>query len=240
MDERVEHHHLVRQLAELIERTCRVHFELEPLTIPVEFHRIDGSVNGQRLKIGNQAWESPQFRKIHIQLARIGSALDVLHCTMFPRVDHDLPIFGAELVAVGAKVNAAIVDLSPTSPDRRLPADLEEALARLPKVRFSHPRELPEWGDIFSEHCLFLRLEGLVEEERFLSRAGDYLHLHCERAARAEPVAPERRTALAAMQRQYCIKQQSNEKTRQILERAFGTGWTERYVSTVLFDMPDQ
>ena len=38
-------------------------------------------------------------------------------------------------------------------------------------------------------------------------------------------------------QRNYCTKQQQNDKTRRILEKSFGTEWTERYMTTMLFDM---
>jgi len=34
----------------------------------------------------------------------------------------------------------------------------------------------------------------------------------------------------------YCEKQQQNDKTRRVLEKSFGTEWTERYMTTKLFD----
>jgi phycocyanobilin:ferredoxin oxidoreductase len=39
-----------------------------------------------------------------------------------------------------------------------------------------------------------------------------------------------------AGQRYYCEKQQQNDKTRRVLEKSFGTEWTERYMTTMLFD----
>ncbi|MEO1182898.1 MAG: phycocyanobilin:ferredoxin oxidoreductase, partial [Cyanobacteria bacterium J06636_28] len=34
--------------------------------------------------------------------------------------------------------------------------------------------------------------------------------------------------------------QQQNDKTRRILERAFDPVWAERYMTTVLFDLPEE
>jgi phycocyanobilin:ferredoxin oxidoreductase len=39
-------------------------------------------------------------------------------------------------------------------------------------------------------------------------------------------------------QRYYCNQQQQNDKTRRVLEKAFGKEWTEIYMNTVLFDLP--
>jgi len=42
-----------------------------------------------------------------------------------------------------------------------------------------------------------------------------------------------------AGQRHYCQQQRQNDKTRRILEKAFDPEWAERYMTTVLFDLPD-
>ena len=34
-------------------------------------------------------------------------------------------------------------------------------------------------------------------------------------------------------------KQQQNDKTRRVLEKAFGEEWAENYMTTVLFDVPE-
>jgi phycocyanobilin:ferredoxin oxidoreductase len=41
---------------------------------------------------------------------------------------------------------------------------------------------------------------------------------------------------IRAGQRYYCQKQQQNDKTRRVLEKSFGAEWTERYMTTMLFD----
>ena len=41
---------------------------------------------------------------------------------------------------------------------------------------------------------------------------------------------------LESKQSYYCEQQQKNDKTRRVLEKAFGPEWTDRYMSTMLFD----
>jgi phycocyanobilin:ferredoxin oxidoreductase len=50
-------------------------------------------------------------------------------------------------------------------------------------------------------------------------------------------VAPEKVAQIMAGQHNYCTKQQQNDKTRRVLEKAFGTEWAENYMTTVLFDL---
>ena len=62
-----------------------------------------------------------------------------------------------------------------------------------------------------------------------------YLTIHCQQAIAAAP-QPERRAEILAGQNHYCTQQQQNDKTRRVLEKAFGDAWAERYMTTVLFD----
>jgi len=57
-------------------------------------------------------------------------------------------------------------------------------------------------------------------------------------AAGAQATGAERE-AIAAAQRRYCAQQRQNDKTRRILEKAFGEAWADRYMRTVLFDVED-
>ncbi|MGB3642439.1 MAG: phycocyanobilin:ferredoxin oxidoreductase, partial [Rivularia sp. (in: cyanobacteria)] len=54
----------------------------------------------------------------------------------------------------------------------------------------------------------------------------------------AKPVSPEAASKLLEGQLNYCTKQQQNDKTRRVLEKAFGSEWAENYMTTVLFDTP--
>jgi len=191
-----------------------------------------------RVVIENCCYQTPQFRKLHLELAQFGNGVDILHCVMFPNPDYNLPIFGTDLVGrCSTGINAAIVDLSPVRADGTLPEAYQASIGKLEALTFSQPRDLPEWGDIFSEFCLFVRLANSVEENKYLQRVEDFLTLHCQIARNSKPLIKSSDILnIIKGQRNYCTKQQQNDKTRRILEKTFGTEWTDRYMTTMLFD----
>ncbi len=237
---RQQQHPLIRQLANSIEATWQQNLELSPYDLPAELGYVEGKLEGEKLIIENRCYQTPQFRKMHMELARVGNMLDILHCVMFPRPEYDLPMFGCDLVGGRGQISAAIVDLSPVGSHHVLPGVYTSALATLPTVNFTQPRELPAWGDIFSEFCLFIKPENPEEEQLFLQRVVDYLTIHCQNARSSQPVPPQQATEILAGQRNYCTKQQKNDKTRRVLEKAFGSKWAEHYMTTVLFDLPEE
>lgn len=230
---------LICQLADCIEDVWQNHLDLSPFSVPEDLGYVEGSLEGERLVIENHCYQTPQFRKLHLELAQVGNGLDILHCVMFPQPDYALPIFGADLVGGrGGAISAAIADLSPVNADRSLPAHYHQALAALPELPFSQPRALPEWADIFSEFCLFIRPSNAAEEAAFLKRVHEFLTIHCQIANTAVPVDSDQDVArVLAGQQYYCAKQQQNDKTRRVLEKSFGAEWADRYMTTMLFDV---
>ncbi|MEO0825013.1 MAG: phycocyanobilin:ferredoxin oxidoreductase [Cyanobacteria bacterium J06635_15] len=234
---RHQQHPLICQLANTIETTWCSQLVLRPYETPEDLGYVEGTLEGERLTIENCCYQTTQFRKLHLELAKVGSNLDILHCVMFPNPDFPLPIFGVDIVAGRGQISAAIVDLSPISPNRILPASYREHLSKLPTAQFAQPRALPAWGDIFSEFCLFVRPTSESEGIAFLTQAIEYLSIHCQLASRAVSIdSKEGQASILAGQRRYCLQQQQNDKTRRILEQAFGTEWAERYLQTMLFD----
>lgn len=236
---REQQHPLIRQLADSIEAAWYRYLELSPYNLPGELGYVEGRLEGQKLTIENRCYQTPQFRKLHLELAKVGNTLDILHCVMFPRWEYDLPMFGCDLVGGRGQISAAIADLSPVSADGSLPPSYSAALLKLPALTFSQVRALPEWGHIFSEFCIFIRPASAAEEALFLQRVQAFLEIHCQNAIASRPVSPEQVTQIIAGQRNYCINQQQNDKTRRVLEKAFGPKWAENYMTTVLFDLPN-
>ena len=233
---REQQHPLIRQLADTIEAVWHRHLDLSPYLMPAELGYVEGKLEGEKLTIENRCYQTPQFRKMHLELAKVGTMLDILHCVMFPRTEYALPMFGADLVGGRGQISAAIADLSPLNPERILSATYTCALQSLPVINFSSARELPDWGDIFSEFCIFIRPSSSEEEAILLSRVEAFLEIHCQQAIAAQPVSAEQQAQIIAAQRYYCTKQQQNDKTRRVLEKAFGSDWAEHYMTTVLFD----
>jgi len=236
---REQQHPLIRQLADCIEAVWHKHLDLSPYHLPAELGYVEGRLEGEKLTIENRCYQTPQFRKMHLELARVGNTLDILHCVMFPHPEYDLPMFGCDLVGAKGQISAAIADLSPVRSGQLLPESYTNALSTLSKLNFSQPRELPEWGDIFSEFCLFVRPTSPEEEVMFLNRVQEFLEIHCQSAIASQPVSDEQAMQILAGQRNYCTKQQQNDKTRRVLEKAFGSAWAEHYMATVLFDFQE-
>lgn len=236
------------QLAAGLEQMWQQWLELAPYPVPEDLGYVEGTLEGDRLTIVNSCYQTSQFRKIHLELAKVGQNLDILHCVMFPRPAYGLPILGLDLVAGPKGIGAAIVDLSPVglpgeplAPgeiDRRLPPAYITALGQLSRPTFSQPRPLPAWGDIFSEFCVFVRPSPGEEEQQFIALALAYGGIHCQQAIQAQPGDGATVAAVTAAQERYCHQQQQNDKTRRILEQAFGAEWADRYLKTLLFDGP--
>lgn len=230
-------HPLIGQLADCIEAVWQQELDLEPYAMPEDLGYVEGRLEGEKLVIENRCFQTTEFRKLHLELARVGTNLDILHCVMFPRPAYPLPFFGTDIVGGRGQISAAIVDLSPANATRTLSEAYCQALASLPSPAFSQVRDLPEWGDIFSPFCLFIRPADAAEEVAFLQRVESFLRIHCQRARLTAPVTSSAAAEeILQGQRYYCQKQQQNDKTRRVLEKAFGPEWAERYMTTMLFD----
>ncbi|AKG22015.1 phycocyanobilin:ferredoxin oxidoreductase [Calothrix sp. 336/3] len=235
---RSRQHPLIHRLADCIEEVWHKYLDISPYSVPEGLGYVEGHLEGERLIIENHCYQAPQFRKLHLELAQVGNGLDILHCVMFPNPEYALPIFGTDLVGGrGGIISAAIADLSPVNSDRTLPQPYYQALSVLSDVPFSQPRALPEWGDIFSDFCLFVRPGDAQEEDKFFNRVREFLTIHCQIASQEQPLTSNLDiTKVIAGQRNYCTKQQQNDKTRRVLEKSFGAEWADRYMNTMLFD----
>lgn len=234
---REQQHPLIRRLADQIEVSWTQYLDLEPYNLPEDLGYVEGKLEGEKLTIENKCFQTRQFRKLHLELAKVGQNLDILHCVMFPRADYDIPMFGTDLVGGRGQISAAIVDLSTTRFDKSLPESYQSQLQTQPGQQFSQPREIPTWGDIFSEFCLFIRPTSVEEESQFLDIVTHYLAVHCQYAIAQTPVSADRKVEIAQGQKHYCTQQQQNDKTRRVLEKAFGQDWANYYMATVLFDV---
>ena len=237
-DLRKELNPLIGVMAKTIESCWEKYLELSPYELPEGLGYVEGRLEGEKLTIQNLCYQTPQFRKLHLELAKVGNNLDILHCVMFPRPAYPLPMFGCDLVGGKGGISAAIADLSPTNSELTLPETYRQALREEEEMEFSQPRKLPAWGDIFSEFCLFIRPQDEEEGKRFVSRAKQFLEVHCRQAAEIQAVSSAEQEVYLSGQRYYCTRQQQNDKTRRVLEKAFGVEWAENYLTSVLFDIP--
>jgi phycocyanobilin:ferredoxin oxidoreductase len=231
-------HPLVDALADRIRERWQQLPELAALAVDPELEAISGSLDGEALFIRNELRRCRGLRKLHLETARLGAGLQILHCVFFPDPRFDLPVFGADIVAGPAGVSAAIVDLSPVTAE--LPAAVSRALSQRPRRHYAQERELPAWGTIFSPFVRFVRPTCLTEEQTFVDEVGDVLAVLAEAVAAAEPQAPDDPATVERWEGQlrYCRQQKRNDKTRRVLEKAFNPAWADRYIEELLFDDP--
>ena len=190
---------------------------------------------GKELYIQNEFHKAKGFRKLHIEVAEFSNRLWILHCVFFPDPKYDIPIFGMDLVKVNNIVSAAIVDLSPSSKNQN--KKYNKLLSNIDKSVFESLREIPVWGDIFSENVFFASLKSESEKDAFCKIVDHYLLVLIKLSQSASPdydqkIIEER----INYQKNYCIQQMKNEKTSLVLLKYFDKQWVDKYIKKVLFD----
>lgn len=231
-------HPLVDALAERIRGDWSALPGIQPLAVADDLEAISGSLDGEHLFIRNELRQCRGLRKLHLETARLGAGLQILHCVFFPDPRYDLPVFGADIVAGPAGVSAAIVDLSPVA--ETLPEPVATGLAARSQRHYAQERQLPAWGSIFSPFVRFVKPTSSAEEQSFIEEVAEFLAVLADAVSGAEAQAPDHPSTLDRLRGQlrYCRQQKQNDKTRRVLEKAFNPQWAERYIEELLFDDP--
>ncbi|AAP99863.1 MULTISPECIES: phycocyanobilin:ferredoxin oxidoreductase [Prochlorococcus] len=211
---------------------------VESLELAPDLKNIYGKTDGEDFFIFNELHQSRGFRKLHIETAVFEPSLEILHVVFFPDPAFDLPIFGVDLIAVPQGISAAIVDLSPVRD--KLPRTIENQLAQIEIPSFEKVRKLPDWGDIFSSHVQFITPIGAEENGFFLDLVDKFLTILIDYSESIEPDLDDSPFTIERIEGQmyYCLQQKQNDKTRNVLAKAFSPNWANQYIEMVLFDMP--
>ena len=224
------------EVFELIKNKIISLTDVEPLNIDSKSKRIYANLNEEELFISNEFYQAKGFRKIHLEVAKLGKKLEILHCVFFPDPCFELPIFGADLVVNSNNISAAIVDLSPVG--EHLPDCLVSQMRSLKIPKFNEPGKLPKWGSIFSPYVCFIRPVDLFEEKLFLKLIDQYLSLLLSLLVRGKQDEINSSDTLNRLnyQKRYCSNQKLNDKTRAILTKFFGSSWADEYINKILFE----
>ena len=209
--------------------------DLRSMNIDPNLTNIMSNEIGKELYIENEFHKAKGFRKLHIEVAEFSKSLKILHCVFFPDPKFDIPIFGMDLVKINDIVSAAIVDLSPASKNQGV--KYKKALSEVDKSSFTSLREIPNWGEIFSENVFFASLKSNSEKNDFCRVVDQYLSILIKLSKEAKPefneeIIQER----IDYQKNYCAQQMKNEKTSMVLLKYFDEKWVNNYIKTVLFD----
>ena len=208
---------------------------LKCIEVDPKLSNIISNQEGKELYIENEFHKAKGFRKLHIEVAEFSKRLQILHCVFFPDPKYDIPIFGMDLVKVNEFVSAAIVDLSPSSKNQNIKYD--KLLSIIDKSAFESKREIPKWGEIFSENVFFASLKNESEKNAFCKIVDHYLLVLIKLSNNAFPdydkeIIEER----INYQKYYCTQQMKNEKTSLVLLKYFNKKWVDQYIKKVLFD----
>ena len=208
---------------------------LEIIKVDPNLTNITSNEIGRELYIENEFHKAKGFRKLHIEVAEFSKNLNILHCVFFPDPMFDIPIFGMDLVKVNEIVSAAIVDLSPVSKNQGF--KYKKSLSEVDKSSFTSLREIPKWGEIFSENVFFASLKNKSEKNDFCRVVDQYLSILIELSKEAKPEFKEKIIQERIdYQKNYCVQQMKNEKTSMVLLKYFDEKWVNNYIKKVLFD----
>ena len=87
---------LLLEAFKLIKNRINSLTDVEPLNLDPNSIKIYSNLNKQELFINNEFYQAKGFRKIHLEVAKLGKSLEILHCVFFPDPCYELPIFGAD------------------------------------------------------------------------------------------------------------------------------------------------
>jgi len=228
-------HPLLLEAIEIIKNRINALSDVKSLSFDPKSSEIYSNQKKEELFIFNEFYQAKGFRKIHLEVAKLGNSFQILHCVFFPDPCYSLPIFGVDLVFSSNNISAAIVDLSPVW--KRIPHLLISQIESVHVPKFKESRMLPDWGYIFSPYVCFIRPVDSFEERSFLTLVDQYLSvlLSLVGIIRRDEINSLETITRFEYQKKYCSNQKLNDKTRVILSKFFGSSWTDEYIEKILF-----
>tara|TARA_Y100001968_G_scaffold209897_1_gene192999 strand:+ start:800 stop:1495 length:696 start_codon:yes stop_codon:yes gene_type:complete len=229
-------HPLLLETIELLKNRIDSLSDLKSLRFDQKSSKILSDLSKDELFIFNEFYQAKGFRKIHLEVAKLGKSLQILHCVFFPDPCYELPIFGVDLVISSNNISAAIVDLSPVW--KHIPFLVSSQMESIHVPKFRETRSLPEWGSIFSPYVCFIRPVDFYEEKLFLKLIDQYLSvlLYLVGIVKTNEINSLDTIDRYKYQKRYCSNQKLNNKTRAILSNFFGSSWADEYIDNILFE----
>jgi hypothetical protein len=182
----------------------------------------------------NTLFAGPCIRRAHVEFLEMPDRFAVLHICIFPHLHNPGPIFGFDMICGRAMATGAFLDFSPTTPAPPTPS-LHEAIPHA-HANFTHLRDRPPWGAIFSNDFLAIRPANDTEATAALALAQTALAYYLARLPTPQP-NPD--PAIAAGQARYIRAQRTNPHTLRMLSRFVGAAAARRFIEDTLFPLPD-
>ncbi|MEO1693129.1 MAG: phycoerythrobilin:ferredoxin oxidoreductase [Cyanobacteria bacterium J06631_6] len=227
--------------------TLQSRLNLTPYPIPEGFEQQEG-VMGKGKKqepvlTTSYGFQSAKLRQIRAAHVQGGNSLQVLNFVIFPRLNYDLPFFGADLVTLPGGHLIAI-DMQPLfSQDEAYQAKYSKPI--MPMFH-EYQKDLPWGGDFpeeaqqyFSPAFLWTRPEATeVVENTVFQAFCDYLTAYINFVEQATAVTDSQQlAAIFQAQKSYANYRAEKDPARGMLTRLYGAEWTEEYIHGFLFDL---
>lgn len=223
------------------------HLDLEPYPIPPGFESKQATVGkGERqseVLTTSTAFQTDKLRQIRAAHVQGGGALQVLNFVIFPRLNTDLPFFGADLVTLPGGHLIAL-DMQPLFRDD--PSYQQKYTQPIWPIFEAHQQNLPWGGDFpeeaqpfFSPAFLWTRPQKTeVVQEQVFAAFQDYLSAYVSFVQAAEPVESEEELLkIKQAQLKYVHYRAEKDPARGMFTRFYGPEWTEEYIHGFLFDL---
>ena len=227
--------------------TLQSKLNLEPYPIPEGFERKEGIMGkGKKQEpvlTTSYAFQSDKLRQIRAAHVQGGGSLQVLNFVIFPKLNYDIPFFGADLVTLPGGHLIAI-DMQPLfSQDKDYQAKYSEPIMAM---FHKYQKDLPWGGDFpkeaqqyFSPAFLWTRpTETETVENKVFKAFNDYLDAYIGFVEKAEEVTdPQQLDKIFQAQKSYADYRAEKDPARGMLTRLYGSEWTEEYIHGFLFDL---
>ncbi len=223
--------------------------ELTPYPIPEGYEsksavtgKLDRATTVLTESYGVQSEKLRQIRAAHVQG---GGALQVLNFVIFPRLNYDLPFFGADLVTLPGGHLIAI-DMQPLFHTPEYKATYSDPVMPI----FEKYKQLLPWGGdfpaeaqpFFSPAFLWTRpTDPDTLETHVFGAFKEYLDAYLKLVEAAEPVTDAQRLSeIQESQLRYASYRSEKDPARGMFKRFYGEEWTEEYIHGFLFDLERQ
>ena len=221
--------------------------QLDSYPIPQGFESKQAVVgkgkNQETVTTTSYGFKTSKLRQIRAAHVQGGKALQVLNFVIFPRLNYDIPFFGADLVTLPGGHLIAL-DMQPLFRDR---SDYQAKYTDpiLPIFQ-KYQKDLPWGGDFppeasqfFSEAFLWTRPKDTAVVETTVFKAfKDYLEAYLNFVELAEPVEDSQSLkAIEQAQLRYLRYRAEKDPARGMFKRFYGEEWTEEYIHDFLFNL---
>ena len=224
--------------------------DLQPYPIPEGFdskQAVTGKGKRQATVLTTSyAYQSPKLRQLRAAHVQGGNLLQVLNFVIFPRLNYDLPFFGADLVTLPGGHLIAL-DMQPLFRDN-VTYQAKYTQPIMP-IFESFQAHLPWGGDFpeeaqpfFSPAFLWTRpTETEIVQTHVFEAFKAYLKAYLEFVEQAESITDTTTLQnIEQAQLRYLRYRAEKDPARGMFTRFYGPEWTEEYIHGFLFDLERQ